>query len=85
MSHKWLAGGMLVLLTACGSIENSKTIPYTVNGRETVLLERTYTVGNETRTTYSVRSQNGSYQQCDPNMAGSCERAARSNAGGKNR
>ena len=85
MKHALLFTGLLVALTGCATVESDTSTTVTLNGRETELRKRTYTVNGELRETYSVRSQNGSFRQCDPNMAGSCERAARSNAGGNGR
>ena len=72
------------VVTSCATIESDTSSTIVVNGRETELRKRTYTVNGQTRETYSVRSRNGSYQQCDPSSPGSCERAARQTRG-KNR
>ena len=84
MTRILLLGCTLAMMAGCATVENNTSSTIIVNGRETELRKRTYTVNGELRETYSVRARNGSYQQCDPSSPGSCERAARKTRG-KNR
>lgn len=83
MVRKTLLGTALVLMAGCASVENETYSTILVNGRETDLRSRTVVEGDRTYISHAVRSRSGSFKTCEPDRPGSCEQAARSNAGGK--
>lgn len=70
--RKMLAGTTLVLLTACGSVEQETFSTINIEGREFNFRTQTISGPQGTFETHAIQAANGSWRSCDPTYPKDC-------------
>ncbi len=84
MTRKIFFGTALILLTACGTVENETFSTMTINGRDYNFRTQTINGPQGTYTVNAIQANNGSWRTCDPTYPLDCLSARRTNRNSDN-
>ena len=84
MTRTALVGTALIVLTACGSVEEETLSTMNIDGREYNFRTQTINGPQGTFQTHAIQASNGSWRTCDPTYPKDCLAARRTNSNRSN-